>query len=143
MKTITIKTKKDIKIEKDFIIPRLYANDAPIGFEIFIPAGAVLERRRDCYITTTDSNDISTATPYASPIFTFISNKAIEDGAEQIITEDNKKVFTMYKLITENRIVPEEGNYITDFEAETIEEAKILAGKYAEKCNFNFQYTVR
>lgn len=142
MRRTIINTKKDIKISKGTLIPMLTANDEPIGYDINIPSGAKLEERRGCTIATYDG-DLCYTTPYMWAIFKFICDKAIEDGAEQIVTEDNKKVFNMFKLITHNRIVPEEGNWINDFEAETIEEAEILAGKYAEKYKIDFQYTVR
>lgn len=145
MKTITIVTKKEIKINKGTVIPMLTANDEPIGYDILIPIGAKLEERRGCTITTYGGLGYCYTTPYIWAIFKFICDKAIEDGSEKIVAEDNKKVFKMFSLITENRIKAEEGNYITDFEAEKIEDAEILAKEFVAKSNLgnDFQYTIR
>lgn len=143
MKTITIVTKKEIKICKGTVIPMLYANDAPIRYDIIIPSGAKLEERRGCTITTYDGTGFCLTTPYDYTIFKYISDKAIEDGSEQIIIEDNMKEFKMFSLITENRITPEEGNYIRTFEAENIKDAEVLAKEYANRMRYKSQYIIR
>ena len=144
MKTITIVTKKEIKIGKNTVIPMLHANDEPIGYDIHIPIGAKLEKRRGCTITTY-KGDLCYLIPCQPQIFKFICDKAIEDGSKKIVTEDNKKVFKMFSLITENRITPEEGNYITNFEAENIEDAEKLATCFVKKSNLgiDFKYIIR
>ena len=143
MKTTTIETKKDIVIKKGTIIPMLTVCDTPLWYDIFIPKGSTLQDRQTCYITTKVADGTCTMTPYIPQIFKFIYDKAIADGGEAIITEDDKKVFKMFAMITENRIKPEEGNYITEFEAETIEEAEIIAKRFSKNMGSDFQYIIR
>lgn len=146
MKTIEIKTKKDITIKKGTIIPMLTPYDTPLGYEIIIPKESTLqESNQHCYIIIKESNGAWCATPYHPAIFKAICDKAIEDGSEKIVTEDNKRVFKMFSLITENRITPEEGNYITEFDAENIKEAEDLAKEFVTKSNLSndFRYCIR
>jgi hypothetical protein len=143
METLTLVTKNEIKISKGTIIPMLSSTDEPIGFEITIPSGSLLRKRKGCTITKYEGN-LAYERPYDSAIFKFILDKAIEDGCIPIITEDNKKVFKMFSIITENRITPEEGRYITEFDVDDFEQAQHLASEFA-KNNFppNIKYKIR
>jgi len=54
-----------------------------------------------------------------------IWQKAIEDGAEQVVGEDDGLfVFKAFSYITENRVTPEVGYYLSSVEAKTIHEAR-------------------
>ena len=146
MKTITIETKRDITIQKGTVIPLFHPCDHPIGYDIFIPAQSrLIERGSFYYLTTKNKDGTFNHTPQNGTVFRFICEEAIAQGSEKIITEDNLKVFKMFALITENRIIPEEDNYITSFEAETIEAAAIKAKEYIESFNLGrkFQYKIR
>jgi hypothetical protein len=144
MKTTKIETVADITIEIGTIIPS-HPDDYPIEYKINILKGSILQERKSCYyITTKNSDGNFLSTPYDPSVFDFICSKAISQGSVKVESEDNLKTFKMFRLITKNRIIPEEGNYITQFEAESIEDAERQAKQFAVKYNWEKEkYCVR
>lgn len=151
MKIFTIETKKDIILKKGDIIP-IYddehsntARNTIVNEDFFIPKGSILQKRNGYSLKywISESQYIITPLPYS--YYRFIRVLSLyEHGAEEVITEDNKSIFKMFSLIIENRIVPEKGMFITEFEAENIEEAKGIALEFYKRSNLpvDFKYCV-
>lgn len=144
MTTITIETVQNIIIEKGTVIPFMYPTDNPIGYDIFIPTGSKLSKcNGSCFVILDNHDNTCNAIPYHPAIFMFICRMAIEHGSKRIVTEDNTMEFKMFSTITENRITPEERNYITSFFTETLMEAEIKAVEFAKGLGSDFTYIIR
>lgn len=147
MKTTTLITKKEIKIKSGTVIQGLTPNDEPIEYDIYVPKGSKLKEIESGNISTTITTypikGNCLTVPCVYEIFNFIRKKAIKDGSKQIVIKNNKKPFKMFSVIVENGVIQKESNYITYFEAENIEEAKVLAKKYAEKNGLDSNFIVR
>lgn len=145
MTTTETTTVKDITVTKNTVIPYMYPSNTACGFDFFVPAGSLLSAYHNIqYVTISNLNGTKTATPLlANQLYEYLYAQAIEDGAIPVVTHDTMKVFKMFSLITENRIVPETKNFVTNIYAENIEEAQVKAKQYIADCNCDFEYEVR
>lgn len=138
-------TVKDITVTKKTVIPYLYPSNTGCGFDLFVPAGSLLHAYDDSrYLIIENFNGSKTATPLlVNQLYEYLYSQAIKDGAIPVVINDTIKAFKMFSLITENRIVPETGNYITKIYAENIEEAQVKAKQFVADSNCDFEYIVR
>ncbi len=140
-KTEIIEILSDIIIESGTIIPGLYSDDLPIQYEVFIPKGSKLDMDQ-CVVVYNDGNKFLIS-PEHPAILYFIYAKAIEQECCNVLEQEIQRriVYKMFALITENRVKPKIGNYITEFKVETFEQADILAEKFAKEKNIEV-YTI-
>ena len=71
--------------------------------------------------------------PIDGCVFRVIFDIAIRDGAKKKEFENEIREYKMFSLIKENRVVPEEGIYITSLYCKTKKEASREASKFAKE----------
>lgn len=90
MKNTTLITKKDIIIKKGTVIPNLSnMGDCPIDYEIEIPSGSTMIKNENNYTVNITNNKGSFSYPYHPPIFNYIFDLAVNDGAKPDTIKDD------------------------------------------------------